>query len=106
MNTADHSETTNAHPAQMLDAPLDALHCLSCREAEILKTVFDVVTIRDFLNLKFIKCVNAINVLAADVEEEKTKEEDTMLDEALGMTFPASDPTSVNSSIARIEAML
>jgi hypothetical protein len=56
--------------------------------------------------LKFIKCVNAINVLAADVEEEKTKEEDTMLDEALGMTFPASDPTSVNSSIARIEAML
>ena len=100
------SESANGASSEVLDAPLDALHCLSFREAEILKTVFEIVTIREFVNLKFMKCISALNALSAEIEVEKNKEENAILDDALMMTFPASDPTSVSSTIKRVEASL
>jgi hypothetical protein len=38
-----------------------------------------------------------------EVETEKDKAKETLLDDAIEMTFPSSDPISVASSITRIE---
>lgn len=89
---------------EIADAPLSALTGISKKDAKVLKEALEIETIRDLANLKFAKWAAAIVTLAedeCDTEEEQAKE--TLLDDAIEMTFPSSDPISVASSITRIE---
>jgi hypothetical protein len=88
---------------ELADAPIEALQGIRAKDAELLKETFNISTIREFANLKFVKWATAIAILADEVETEKDKAKETLLDEAIEMTFPSSDPISVASSITRIE---
>jgi hypothetical protein len=88
---------------ELADAPLNALQGVTTRDAELLKEAFNITTIREFANLKYVKLATAIATLADGVETEQDKAKETLLDEALEMSFPSSDPISVSSGITRIE---
>jgi hypothetical protein len=88
---------------ELADAPINALKNVSAKDAELLKEAFNITTIREFANLKFVKWATAIAVLADEAETEQDKAKETLLDEALEMSFPSSDPISVSSGITRIE---
>lgn len=89
---------------EIADAPVSALRGIGEKEAKLLKQTFGVETVRDLANLKCIKWASALVALAEEEEmpgQEKAKE--TLLDDAVEMTFPASDPPAVTSGITRIE---
>lgn len=88
---------------ELADAPIDALQGVNAKDAELLKQAFNVATIREFADLKFVKWATAITALADEVGSEKRKAQEALLDDAIEMTFPSSDPVSVASSITRIE---
>ncbi|MGZ8287584.1 MAG: hypothetical protein ACXW2U_14060 [Telluria sp.] len=88
----------------LCNAPLDALRGVSAKDAKVLHQAFNINTIGDLADLKFVQWAHAIRVLASeecDTEEQIAKE--TLLDDAVEMTFPASDPISVDAGITRIE---
>ncbi len=89
---------------ELVEAPISALRGVSVSDARALSQAFGVNTIGELADLRFIKWANAIKTLAE--EETDTKEQlakETLLDEAVEMTFPASDPISVDAGITRIE---
>jgi len=88
---------------ELADAPIDALKGVGAKDAELLKKAFNISTIREFADLKFVKWATAIATLADEVETEEDKAKETLLDDAIEMTFPSSDPISVSSGITRIE---
>ena len=88
---------------ELADGPLNALQGMGAQDAELLQKVFSITTIREFANLKFVKWATAITALADQVETQEDKAKETLLDEAIEMTFPSSDPISVSSGITRIE---
>jgi len=88
---------------ELVDAPIDALQGVNAKDAALLKQAFNVTTIREFANLKFVKWATAIAALASEVGTEKGKAREALLDDAIEMTFPSSDPVSVDSGITRIE---
>jgi hypothetical protein len=89
---------------QLADAPVSALRGVSSKDAEALKKAFNVQSVRDLANLEFIRWASAITTLAdEEVETEEEKAKETLLDDAVEMSFPASDPISVSSGITRIE---
>jgi len=90
----------------VLDSPLETLRCISGAEADMIKIVFRIKTVRDFAEHKILKCLAALKVLEADMAAEKEVVTETLLDDALEMTFPASDPISINSGVTRIEAIV
>jgi len=49
---------------EIADAPVDALQGVSKGDAEKLKEAFNVKTVRDFANLKYVKWAQAIVTLA------------------------------------------
>jgi len=88
----------------LADAPTSALRGISAKDAKALAQAFNVHTVRDLANLEFVKWAQAIATLAEHEQatpQEQAKE--TLLDGGLEMTFPASDPISVDSGITRIE---
>ncbi len=88
----------------LCNAPLSALRGVGAKDAKALHQAFNITTIGDLAELKFVKWATAIHTLAAeecDTREQAAKE--TLLDEAVEMTFPASDPISVDAGITRIE---
>ncbi|MRW88677.1 hypothetical protein GJ699_01600 [Duganella sp. FT80W] len=88
----------------LADAPTSALRGVSAKDAKALAQAFNVHTVRDLANLAFVKWAAAITTLA-DQEQETPAElaRETLLDSAVEMTFPASDPVSVDAGITRIE---
>jgi hypothetical protein len=89
---------------ELVEAPVSALRGVSAKDARALGQAFGVTTIGELAELKFVKWASAIKTLAAeeaDTPEQVAKE--TLLDEAVEMTFPASDPISVDSGVTRIE---
>ncbi len=89
---------------ELAEAPLSAMRGVSAADARALSQAFGVNTIGELAELKFIKWACAIKTLAdyeSDTREQKAKE--TLLDDAVEMTFPASDPISVDAGITRIE---
>jgi hypothetical protein len=89
---------------ELAEAPISALRGVSVSDARVFSQAFGVNTIAELAELRFFKWASAIRIMAAeetDTDEEKAKE--TLLDEAVEMTFPASDPISVDSGITRIE---
>ncbi len=89
---------------ELADAPVSALRGLSAKDAKALQTAFGVQTVRDLAQLNFVRWARAIATLAEEEQlapADKAKEE--LLDDAVEMTFPASDPISVDAGITRIE---
>ena len=89
---------------ELLDAPLRAFTCLSEEEADALRTGLGVSTLGQLAEHKLFKVAHAVHILAAeeaDTPAEVAKE--SLLDDAVEMTFPASDPISVDAGITRIE---
>jgi len=89
---------------ELVEAPISALRGVSAADARALSQAFGVNTIGELAELRFVRWANAIKTLAE--EETDTKEQiakETLLDDAVEMTFPASDPISVDAGITRIE---
>ena len=104
INTVVDSEFAGKCFRDICNAPLSAMRGLSKKDAKALHEAFNITTIGDLAELKFVKWATAIKILAAeecDTAEQAAKE--TLLDDAVEMTFPASDPISVDSGITRIE---
>lgn len=90
--------------AQIAEAPVSALKGISPRDAQLLKEAFNIETVRDLAELKFVKWAAALVTLAdQEIAPEEEKVQETLIDDAVEMTFPASDPVAVASSITRIE---
>ena len=88
----------------LVDAPVSALCGVSAEDAAALKQAFGVTTIGQFADLKFVKWAVAIKTLAtAECDSKEQAAKETLLDDAVEMTFPASDPISVDAGITRIE---
>ncbi len=88
----------------LADAPTSALRGVSAKDAKALAQAFNVHTVRELANLECVKWAAAITTLAE--QEQLTPEEhakECLLDDAVEMTFPASDPISVDAGITRIE---
>ena len=88
----------------LADAPVSALRGISAKDAKALAQAFNVHSVRELANLEFVKWAAAITTLAD--HEQATPEEqaqETLIDGGLEMTFPASDPVSVDSGATRIE---
>lgn len=100
VNEAFHGKSLR----ELVDAPLTALCGIGEKEAQALQQAFNVSTIRELAQLKVVSHAVAIEMMASaehPTSAETAKE--TLLDEAVEMTFPASDPISVDSGITRIE---
>lgn len=87
---------------ELADAPLSALTGVSKKAAHMLEREFHVTTIAGFSRLGFVQAVNAIMapLEAAILAQEAAGQE--LLDEALAMSFPSSDPVSVTSAIKHL----
>lgn len=88
----------------LAEAPTSALRGVSAKDAKALAQAFNVHSVRELANLECVKWAAAITTLADHEQatpEEQAKE--TLLDGGLEMTFPASDPVSVDAGITRIE---
>ena len=88
---------------ELVDSPLTALKGIGEKEARALEEGFGVTTIRQLSQLKFITHAVAIEMMASVEHPSGRGPKETLLDEAVEMTFPASDPISVDSGITRIE---
>ena len=104
IHTIVDKDFTGLNFRDLCKAPVSALRGVSAKDAEVLKKAFGVISVGDLAELKFVKWATAIHTLATeecDTDQQVAKE--TLLDEAVEMTFPASDPISVDSGITRIE---
>jgi len=89
---------------ELVDAPLTALCGIGENEAKALQQAFNVNTIRELAQLKVVAHAVAIEMMAsAEHPSGSDTAKESLLDDAVEMTFPASDPLSVASSITRIE---
>jgi hypothetical protein len=99
VNEAFHGKSLR----ELVDSPLTALKGIGEKEARALEQGFGVTTIRQLSQLKFITHAVAIEMMASVEHPSGMGPKETLLDEAVEMTFPASDPISVDSGITRIE---
>ena len=89
---------------ELAAAPLSALRGIGEQQASALADTLGVKTIGDLATLDVVKYAVAIQSLSGcEGLASKAQAEETLLDDAVEMTFPASDPISVDSGITRIE---
>jgi len=89
---------------QLVNEPITALRDVTPQQAQALRDAFGITTIGDLAELKLVKWARAIRTMAmAESEPQDAVAKETLLDDAVEMTFPASDPVSVDSGITRIE---
>ncbi|MGI4846752.1 MAG: hypothetical protein ACRYGK_01225 [Janthinobacterium lividum] len=88
--------------SSIADAPISALRGVSSADATALKKAFDITSVRELAKLDIVRWAQAIVTLAED-ENDADSAAETLLDGAVEMSFPASDPISVSSGITRIE---
>lgn len=89
---------------ELADAPLSALRGIDQQQAAALSAALGAKTIGELAHLDVIRHVIAIAALSGcEGLSTKEKAEETLLDDAVEMTFPASDPISVDAGITRIE---
>jgi hypothetical protein len=85
-------------------SPVSALHGVSDSDAKALNEAFGVRTISDLAGLTAVKWAVAITILAEKEPLSAVEQAaDELLDEAVEMTFPASDPVAIDSGITRVE---
>lgn len=104
IDTIVNEQYQGKSPRELVDAPLTALSGIGEKEARALQEAFNVTTIGQLARHQVIANAFAIEMIAAagSMSASETAKE-TLLDEAVEMTFPASDPISVDSGITRIE---
>jgi len=89
---------------ELVTQPITVLRDVTPQQADALRDAFGINTIADLAELKVVKWARAIRVMAsAEAEPREAVAKESLLDDAVEMTFPASDPVSVQSSITRIE---
>lgn len=89
--------------SELVKAPLSALSGITEQQAEAF-AVAGVRTVGDLASMAVVKYAVAIQALATcEGVSSKEQAEECLLDDAVEMTFPASDPISVDSGITRIE---
>jgi hypothetical protein len=89
---------------ELVNEPVTALRHVTQQQADALRDAFGINTIAELADLKLVKWARAIRTMAsAETEPREAVAKETLLDDAVEMTFPASDPVSVASSITRIE---
>ncbi|WP_295995405.1 hypothetical protein [Rugamonas sp.] len=84
-------------------APVSALRGVSEADAKALQHAFGVRTVRELAELNFVRWAGALATLADAEAAAGDLAGEGLLDDAVEMTFPASDPISVDSGITRIE---
>ena len=88
----------------MAEAPVAALLGISTKDAQFLEQSFGVKTVRQLADFNLANLARAITTLAdQEIMAANHQVSEHLLDDAVEMTFPASDPISVNSGITRIE---
>jgi hypothetical protein len=89
---------------ELVDEPVTALRGVSQEQADALRSAFGINTIGELAELRAVKLARAIRTMAtAEADPIGDRAKESLLDDAVEMTFPASDPVSVQSSITRIE---
>jgi hypothetical protein len=89
---------------ELVNEPITSLRDVTPQQADALRDAFGIRTIGDLAELKVVKWARAIRTMAgAEAEPRESVAKETLLDDAVEMTFPASDPLSVDSGITRIE---
>ncbi|WP_323144362.1 hypothetical protein [Massilia phyllosphaerae] len=89
---------------ELVSEPVTALRGVTPQQAQALRDAFGITSIGDLAELKVVKWARAIRTMAsAEAEPAESVAKETLLDDAVEMTFPASDPLSVDSGITRIE---
>jgi hypothetical protein len=104
LNSVVSDEFANVDMRTLAEAPVTVLRSMSGAGARLLAQEFGVHSVRDLARLDCVKWATVITALA-DEEPPTAVEQarETLLDEAVEMTFPASDPLSINASVTRIE---
>lgn len=89
---------------QLVNEPVTALRGVTQAQADALRDAFGIYTIGELAELKLVKLARSIRTMAsAEAEPREAIAKERLLDDAVEMTFPASDPVSVDSGITRIE---
>ncbi len=89
---------------ELVDQPVTALRGMTEQQANALRDAFGINTIGELAELKAVKWARAIRTMAsAESEPSSNVAKEALIDDAVEMTFPASDPVSIQSSITRIE---
>jgi predicted RecB family nuclease len=89
---------------ELVNQPVTALRGITEQQADALRQAFGINTIGELAELKAVKYARAIRTMAsAEAEPLDQVAKETLLDDAVEMTFPASDPLAVDASITRIE---
>jgi predicted RecB family nuclease len=89
---------------ELVKQPVSALRGVNQQQADALRDAFGINTIAELADLRLVKWAKAIRTMAsAEAEPIDQVAKETLLDDAVEMTFPASDPVAVQSSITRIE---
>lgn len=89
---------------ELVDQPVTALRGITQQQADALRDVFGINTIGELAELRAVKYARAIRTMAsAEAEPLGNVAKEALIDDAVEMTFPASDPVSIQSSITRIE---
>lgn len=94
----------NKNFRELVNEPVTALRGVTEQQADALREAFGINTIAELAGLRVVKLARAIRVMA-DAETDPIAEvaKEKLLDDAVEMTFPASDPLAVDASITRIE---
>ncbi|MGG7605846.1 hypothetical protein [Massilia sp. BKSP1R2A-1] len=89
--------------SELVKAPLTALCGVNEQQAQAFAGI-GVHTVGDLANLQVLNYAIAIKALSGcEGMSSKQQAEEGLLDDAVEMTFPASDPISVDAGITRIE---
>jgi hypothetical protein len=89
---------------ELVEQPVTALRGITEQQADALRDAFGINTIGELAELRAVKYARAIRTMAtAEAEPSGNIAKEALIDDAVEMTFPASDPVSIQSSITRIE---
>jgi hypothetical protein len=89
---------------QLVNEPVTVMRDVTQAQADALRDAFGINTVGELSELRLFKLARAIRIMAsAEAEPREALAKEALLDDAVEMTFPASDPVSVDSGITRIE---
>ena len=88
----------------LINEPITVLRGMTQAQADALSSAFGITTIAELADFKPVKWARAIRTLSsAEAEPKEAMAKEALLDDAVEMTFPASDPLAIDASITRIE---
>lgn len=89
---------------ELVASPVTALYGIGEEQAMALRDAFGITTIGELADLRLPRLAEAIRQLATlEMDTPQELAQEVLLDEAVEMTFPASDPIAVDAGVSRIE---